>query len=125
MTRTVLWAGRQVSGAMTVMENFVLLDGHDIHMKPFPNVQLPNGFPDPAVRDLHLEDRIVIAQRNVIKNMVRAVSNGSPEAICFSGYTTSSAPLHSRNLACTSRAALATTFLAPNSFKREAVSREL
>ena len=22
MTRTVLWAGRQVSGAMTVMENF-------------------------------------------------------------------------------------------------------
>ena len=61
----------------------VLLDGHDIHMKPFSNVQLPNGFPDPAVRDLHLEDRIVIAQRNVIKNMVRAVSNGSPESHLF------------------------------------------
>ena len=46
-------------------------------------------------------------------------------AICFSGLMTSSAPLRRRNFDYTSRSARATTSLAPSSFSREAVSREL
>ena len=45
----------------------ILFDRHDIDMEPLSDIQLPDGFSDPVVRDLYLEDRMVISQSDIIE----------------------------------------------------------
>lgn len=57
----------------------VLLDGQYAHMMPFPDIQLADGLADPVIRNLNLKDGMIVPQRDIVRNIIRAVSDGGPD----------------------------------------------
>ena len=55
-----------------------MFDGHDIHMVAFSHIQLPDGFPHPAIGHFHFENGMVIPQGDVIGNVIGGIPDGGP-----------------------------------------------
>ena len=102
-----------------------MADADDINAVPFADVNLGNVHTDPVVRKVHLKQIMVAVKINKIADMVGTAADRGPFGQLFFGINNLIRAVAQQKFGWTSLAARDTTCLAPSSFKREVVSREL